>query len=39
MVNHGNGTSADLKNLISQVKQAVKAKFGVELHEEVFYIR
>lgn len=39
MVNHGQGTAADLERLIAKVKAAVKAKFGVELHEEVFYIR
>lgn len=38
MINHGAGTAADLKLLIELVKQTVKAKFGVELHEEVFYI-
>lgn len=39
MVNHGNGSSAELETLIEKVKSAVKAKFGVELQEEVFYIR
>ncbi len=39
MVNHGQGTSAELNTLIEKVKAVVRAKFGVELQEEVFYIR
>jgi UDP-N-acetylmuramate dehydrogenase len=38
MINHGQGTSLELQELIKQVKTAVKAKFGVELQEEVFYL-
>ncbi|HCC84714.1 MAG TPA: hypothetical protein DEP87_03460 [Candidatus Pacebacteria bacterium] len=39
IVNHGQGTAEQLRQLIDQVKAAVKTKFGVELHEEVFYLR
>lgn len=38
MINKGHGTSADLQTLITQVKSSVKAKFGVELTEEVFFL-
>lgn len=36
--NDGTGTSDDVKALIKKVKDTVKTKFDVELHEEVFYI-
>jgi UDP-N-acetylmuramate dehydrogenase len=39
MVNKGQGTSADLKKLISKVKGSVKQQFGVDLQEEVFYLQ
>jgi UDP-N-acetylmuramate dehydrogenase len=38
MINRGGGTTAQLKQLVSLVKQRVKEKFGVELREEVFYL-
>lgn len=38
-INHGHGTAADLQKLIAKVKQRVKEKFGVELQEEVFYLK
>jgi UDP-N-acetylmuramate dehydrogenase len=38
-VNHGTGTSEQVEELVTKVKQRVKAKYGVELHEEVFYLR
>jgi len=38
MINHGGGTTADLGKLIAKVKSSVKAQFGVELEEEVFYL-
>lgn len=38
IVNHGGGTAQDVKNLINRVKASVNEKFGVELHEEVFYL-
>lgn len=38
IVNHGGGTARDVKNLINRVKASVNEKFGVELHEEVFYL-
>lgn len=39
MVNHGQGSSAQLDALIAKVKAVVHEKFGVALQEEVFYIR
>lgn len=38
MVNKGHGTSQDVLDLIRQVKDQVSNQFGVELHEEVFYL-
>lgn len=38
-VNDGTGTEADVKALVDVVKKTVKEKFGVELHEEVFYLQ
>jgi UDP-N-acetylmuramate dehydrogenase len=37
-VNHGTGTAAEVKRLIERVKATVKAKFDVELKEEVFWL-
>lgn len=37
-VNRGNGTAQDVKQLVQLVKERVKAEFGVELQEEVFYL-
>lgn len=36
IVNDGTATAADVIALVRQIKQAIKAKFGVDLHEEVF---
>ncbi len=38
MINRGDGTTQQLKTLITLVKARVKEKFGVELEEEVFYL-
>ncbi len=38
MINQGQGTAADVQALIARVKASVKAKFGVDLREEVFYL-
>jgi len=37
-VNNGHGTSQDVLDLITQVKDRVRQQFGVELHEEVFFL-
>lgn len=37
-INTGQGTARDVQALIALVKKTVKDKFGVELHEEVFYL-
>ena len=37
--NDGTGTSDDVKKLIKKVKDTVKSKFDVELHEEVFFVK
>ena len=39
MINRGQGTAAQLKELVTKVKQRVKDQFGVELREEVFYLK
>jgi UDP-N-acetylmuramate dehydrogenase len=38
IINLGGGTSEEVNGLIAKVKQRVKAEFGVELREEVFYL-
>jgi UDP-N-acetylenolpyruvoylglucosamine reductase len=38
MINKGHGTSSQVKNLISEVKDRVADKFGVNLQEEVFFL-
>lgn len=38
LMNNGTGTTKDLIKLATQIKQAVKKKFGIELEEEVRYI-
>lgn len=38
IVNDGTATSADVTTLVAHLKTAIKAKFGVDLHEEVFVI-
>lgn len=38
MVNVGQGTAADIKELIKQVKEVIKNKFNINLQEEVFYL-
>ena len=35
IINQGNATSADILDLIREVQERVKAKFGVELEPEV----
>jgi UDP-N-acetylmuramate dehydrogenase len=37
-VNDGAGTSQDVEKLLTLVKKTVKAKFGVSLKEEVFFL-
>jgi len=37
-VNKGHGTSDDVLHLAELVKQKIKEKFNVELHEEVFFL-
>jgi len=36
--NAGEGTAADLCALIQELKQRVRARFGIELEEEVQYV-
>jgi UDP-N-acetylmuramate dehydrogenase len=38
IVNHGGGTAKDLLSLIALIKTTVKARFGVDLVEEVFFL-
>ena len=38
VVNTGAATAADVKKLISLVKRRVKAKFGITLKPEVFFV-
>lgn len=38
IVNLGNASSADVKNLIQQIKSKVKEKFNVELEEEIMIV-
>ena len=38
IINRGNGQSKDLLKLVKIIKERVKQKFGVELHEEVIII-
>lgn len=38
MINKGHGTSSQVKSLISEVKERVKDKFGINLEEEVFFL-
>lgn len=38
-VNHGRGTASQVKKLIDRVKSTVLEKFGVELKEEVFWLK
>ena len=37
-INTGGGTSADVMKLIDRVKATIRARYGVELEEEVFYL-
>lgn len=39
IVNEGSATAQDVLSLVSQIKTQIKAKFGVDLHEEVFVIK
>jgi len=36
--NEGGGTAADLRSLIDELKERVRARFGLELEEEVQYV-
>lgn len=38
IVNSGNATAADIREVIDEVQQCVKAKFGVTLEREVIYL-
>lgn len=38
LVNHGSATGTDIANLAIEIQQAVRERFGVELHPEVKYI-
>ncbi len=38
IVNSGNATAADIREVIEEVQQCVKAKFGVSLEREVIYL-
>lgn len=38
LVNHGSATGTDIANLAIEIQQAVRDRFGVELHPEVKYI-
>ncbi len=38
IVNSGNATAADIREVIAEVQQCVKAKFGVTLEREVIYL-
>ncbi len=39
MINNGHASSDDVVALIKKVKETVKEKFGVELHEEIFLLK
>jgi UDP-N-acetylmuramate dehydrogenase len=38
LYNAGRGTAADLRALIAELKERVRAKFGITLEEEVQYV-
>lgn len=38
IVNDGNATAADIRRLIARCHEAVRARFGVDLHEEVVFL-
>jgi UDP-N-acetylmuramate dehydrogenase len=38
IVNDGTATSADVNQLVGEIKQKIKEKFGVDLVEEVFKV-
>jgi len=38
IVNEGNATASDIRMLIVRCRDAVKARFGVELREEIVYL-
>lgn len=38
LVNHGGGEQADIRTLAEHVKQTVKSRFGVQLHEEPVFL-
>ncbi len=39
LVNNGQGSAAQIKQLIKQIKQEIKQKYQVRLQEEVFFIK
>jgi UDP-N-acetylmuramate dehydrogenase len=39
VVNLGRATSSDVKSLVANMEQAVRAKFGVDLKREILYIK
>ncbi|HMM61859.1 MAG TPA: hypothetical protein PKC25_17210, partial [Candidatus Rifleibacterium sp.] len=38
IINTGNATASDVKNLAAMLKDKVKKEFGIELCEEVLYV-
>lgn len=38
IVNDGTATAAEIRTLIARCRDAVRARFGVELHEEIVYL-
>ena len=35
LVNHGGGTAAQVDQLMSEIKEAVRARYGLEMQEEI----
>jgi UDP-N-acetylmuramate dehydrogenase len=38
IVNEGNATASDIRTLVARCRDAVKARFGVDLREEIVYL-
>jgi UDP-N-acetylmuramate dehydrogenase len=38
VVNTGTATAHDIRTLIERCRDAVRQRFGVDLHEEIFYL-
>lgn len=38
IINHGTGTSADVQQLVANIKQHIAEQFGVQLETEVFFL-